>query len=153
MNSAVGQSWWQLLVQRKLCPARQMLATRGQAANHSAATQRAPQEPVRGLAGSEGPSLWLEGGPGCQCPHPGAQGCRQVRRCSCQWAALPPHPLKCARHREALSVSVPHGIKRKLREEDQPVPILQDFLIASMRESEPNLGCCVADLRKVREPQ
>ena len=48
------------------------------------------------------------------------------------------------RHREALSVSVPHGIKRKFREEDQPVSILQDFLIASMR-SESNLGCCVAD--------
>ena len=37
-------------------------------------------------------------------------------------------------HREALSVWVPHGIKRKFREEDQPVSILQDFLIASMRE-------------------
>ena len=49
------------------------------------------------------------------------------------------------RHREALSVSVPHGIIRKFREEDQPVSILQDFLIASVRESESNLGCCVAD--------
>ena len=52
------------------------------------------------------------------------------------------------RHREALSVSVPHGIKRKFREEDQPVSILQDFLIASVRESESNLGCCVADRGK-----
>ena len=42
-------------------------------------------------------------------------------------------------------MTVPHGIKRKLREGDQPVAILQDFLTASMRESEPNLGCCVAD--------
>ena len=25
------------------------------------------------------------------------------------------------------------------------MPILQDFLIASMRESESNLGCCIAD--------
>ena len=42
-------------------------------------------------------------------------------------------------------MSVSHDIKRKLRKENQPAPILQDFLIASMPESEPNLGCCVAD--------
>ena len=54
-----------------------------------------------------------------------------------------PHPL--GRGTAKLSVSVPHGIKRKLREEDQLVPILQDFLIASMRESESNLGCSVGD--------
>ena len=91
-----------------------MPATQGQAANHSAATQRAPQEPARGQAGS-----------------------KVVARC--------PHPWGGARHHEALSVTVPHGIKRKLREEYQPVPILQDFLTASVRESEPNLGRCVAD--------
>ena len=32
-------------------------------------------------ASREGPSLWLEDGLGCQCPH-------RVQRCSCQWAAL-----------------------------------------------------------------
>ena len=98
-----GQSWRQLLVQQKLCPARQMLATQGQAASYAAATQRTPQEPAEVLACREGPSLWLEDGLGCQCPH-------QVRRCSCQWAALPPHSLGGTRHREALTVPVPHGI-------------------------------------------
>ena len=73
----------ELLVQRKLCPARQVLATRGQAASYAAATQRTHQEPAEVLACREGPFLCLEDGLGCQCPH-------QVRRCSCQWAALPP---------------------------------------------------------------
>ena len=40
---------------------------------------------------------------------------------------------------------VPHGIVSKLREEDQPVSILQDFRIVIVRESESNLGCGVAD--------
>ena len=42
-------------------------------------------------------------------------------------------------------MTVPQGIKGKLREEYQPVPILKDFLTASVRESEPNLGRRVAD--------
>ena len=40
---------------------------------------------------------------------------------------------------------VPHGIVSEFWEEDQPISILQDFLIAIMRESESNLGCGVAD--------
>ena len=56
MRGELG-SWSQLLVQCKLCPARQMLATRGQAANYAAATQRASQQPAEELACREGPSL------------------------------------------------------------------------------------------------
>ena len=51
-------------------------------------------------------------------------------------------------HCEAFFVSVPHGIIRKFREKNQPVSILQDFLIASVRESESDLGCCVADSKE-----
>ena len=40
---------------------------------------------------------------------------------------------------------VPHGIVSKFRLEDQPISILQDFLIAIVRKSESNLGCGVAD--------
>ena len=76
MNSAGGLSWRHLLVQQKRSPARQVLATRGQAASYAAAAQHTPQEPAE-LACCESRSLWLEDGLGCQCPH-------RVRRCSCQ---------------------------------------------------------------------
>ena len=42
-------------------------------------------------------------------------------------------------------MSVSHGIVSEFWLEDQPISILQDFLIAIMRESESNLGCGVAD--------
>ena len=67
VESAVGLSWRQLLVQQKLCSARRMLATRGQAASYAAATQCTFEEAAE-LACCEGPSLWLENGLG-SVPH------------------------------------------------------------------------------------
>ena len=45
-------------------------------------------------------------------------------------------------------MSVSHGIVSKFREENQPVSILQDFLIAIVQKSESKLGCGVADPQK-----
>ena len=63
-------------------PARRALAPRGPAASHAAAARGIPQK--RLPACCEHPSLKPKDGLACQCPY-------QVRRCSCHWAAKPPH--------------------------------------------------------------
>ena len=136
MSSARGPYWWHLLAHQEQSPARQALAPRGSAARPTAAAQGSQQKSLPAVRESQFPKPMRGLAHRCRC---------WVRRCSCHWAAKPPHPSRGTRHCKALTVPVPHGIVSKFREEDQPVSILQDFLIAIVRESESNLGCGVAD--------
>ena len=69
---------------------------------------------------------------------------------SYQQKSLPAHckasaPLEVARGTMKFSPCPSHNILSEFWLEDQPISILQDFLIAIMRESKTNLGCGVAD--------
>ena len=93
-------------MQQQLCPARHVLATRGQAASYAAAAQRTPQEPAE-LACCEGRPYnygWrMAWGVSAHigCGGVAANGQRYLRTLG-----------GGTRHGKTLSVSVPHGIVR-----------------------------------------
>ena len=135
MSSARGPYWWHLLAHQEQNPARQTLVTRSSAARPTAAAQSCQQKSLPALRESQFPKSirgWRIG---------------IALRCGgvAHWAAKLPHSWSGTWHCKALTVSVPHSIVSKFREEDQPVSILQGLPHCHSAGVESNLGCGVAD--------